>query len=178
MAKTPVVQLKSIEQIVREVGAYAPDAFEFVREAVGTASEKVHGPVSRQERRLLKWMGKQNLALEDLRRLEEEGSLPPNVRAAVRKLGGIDAMNRHVTGRQLCLALRDMAIERWGLLARAVLEHWGVRRTNDFGRIVFALVDNHLLSKQPTDSPRDFERVYDFREAFDRGYRIPLGKAG
>jgi len=174
MAETPAIQPKSIEQIVREVGAYAPGAFQFVQEGVGVTSERVHGPASRLERRLLKWMAKAKLGLNELRELYDEGRLPPNVRLAVERLGGIDALNRHVTGQQLCLGLRDLAIERWGWMARVVLAHWGVHSTRDFGRIVFALVENQILSKQPTDSIHDFDRGYDFRDAFDRRYRIVL----
>lgn len=174
MADTPATQSKTLEQIVREVGTYSLDAFEFVRDSIGTASERVHGPVSKPERRVMKWMAGENISLESLHRLYEEEQLPPNIRAAIEKLGGVGALNRHVSGEQLCVVLRDLAIERWGLLARDVLEHWGVYGTRDFGRIVFALVENQILSKQPTDSERDFDRVYEFHEVFDRRYRISL----
>ena len=74
--------------------------------------------------------------------------------------------DRHITGQQLSLGLRDFAIERYGLLARAVLEHWSVRRTDDFGRIVYAMVEAGLMSKTPNDSLGDFQEVYDFEHAF------------
>ncbi len=176
MARTPATQTKTVEQIAREIGQYSIDAFQFVHNAISTASERVHGPVSKPERRLMKWMARQNLSLETVRRLYEKDELPPGVRRAIDEVGGVEALNRHVTGQQLCVTLRDIAIERWGLLARSVLEHWGVYSTLDFGRIVFALVDNQILSKQPTDSLRDFDRVFDFAEAFDRRYRIQIEK--
>lgn len=75
---------------------------------------------------------------------------------------------RHVRGQQLCLGLRDLAIARWGLMAPAVLKHWNVKRTDDFGRIVFAMVDAALMTKTPDDSIEDFRGVYDFDEAFSR----------
>lgn len=75
---------------------------------------------------------------------------------------------RHVTGQQLCMGLRSYAIEQYGLLARAVLAHWNIRRTEDFGRIVFALVDAGLMRKTETDSLDDFYAVFDFDEAFGR----------
>lgn len=78
------------------------------------------------------------------------------------------AGNRHVTGQQLCLGLRDHALRQYGLLARTVLEHWNIRRTEDFGRIVFALVDAGLLRKTERDSIEDFAGVYDFDEVFGR----------
>lgn len=85
---------------------------------------------------------------------------------------------RHISGRELAEACRDLALERYGVLARQVLEHWGLRRTRDFGDIVFALVDLGLLIKQPHDARDDFDSVYDFEAAFERDYpwrRVPQG---
>ncbi len=75
-------------------------------------------------------------------------------------------IDRHVSGQQLCLGLRDYAIERYGLMASDVLAHWNVQRTDDFGRIVFALVDGGLMSKTSRDDLEDFRSVFDFGEAF------------
>ena len=77
-----------------------------------------------------------------------------------------DQNRRHVTGQQLCLGLRDYAIRQYGMLARTVLTHWNVRRTEDFGRIVFAMVAAGELRKSDDDSPTDFREVFDFDEAF------------
>jgi uncharacterized repeat protein (TIGR04138 family) len=82
--------------------------------------------------------------------------------------------DRHINGRQLCEGLRDLALERWGLMARAVLGTWNIRGTDDFGRIVFAMIDAGLLQKRPDDTISDFDDVYDFRRAFDVGYTIRL----
>ena len=78
-------------------------------------------------------------------------------------LGEVD---RHITGQQLCLGLRDFAIQQYGLLAPVVLHHWHVHRTEDFGRIVFAMITEGLMSKTDDDSIEDFRGVYDFDEAF------------
>lgn len=80
---------------------------------------------------------------------------------------------RHISGRELASGLRDFAQERWGLMARTVLHRWSINGTIDFGRIVFALVENGLLAKTEEDRLDDFANVYDFREAFDGGYRVP-----
>jgi len=77
---------------------------------------------------------------------------------------------RHLTGRELALGCRDLALDRYGVLARSVLEHWGLTNSASIGEIVFALVDVGLLSAQPTDSVADFLDVFDFHEAFDRNY--------
>jgi len=73
----------------------------------------------------------------------------------------------HVSGRDLCLGLRSLAIERYGSLAPVVLGKWGIRKTDDFGIIVFALIEKGILSASPTDRLSDFASVYDFEEAFE-----------
>lgn len=80
--------------------------------------------------------------------------------------GLVQPDNHHVTGQQLCLGLRDYAIERYGMLAPAVLQHWHIHRTEDFGRIVYAMIEGEALSKTTEDSIEDFAGVYDFDEAF------------
>ena len=79
-------------------------------------------------------------------------------------------VRRHVTGAELAWACRDFAREQFGLLARSVLEHWGVTRTEDLGRIVFTLVEVGLLVTQPGDREEDFAGVFDFHEAFTETY--------
>lgn len=80
--------------------------------------------------------------------------------------GKLDA-RRHVTGAELSWACRDLALERFGLLAHTVLGCWGVKATHDFGRIVYALVAIGLLSTQPGDREEDFLDVFEFASAFD-----------
>jgi len=77
---------------------------------------------------------------------------------------------RHISGRELAEGCRDLALERWGLMARAVLDYWGIRSTRDLGAIVFALVECGVLVKQDDDSMEDFDGVYDFAQAFERDY--------
>jgi uncharacterized repeat protein (TIGR04138 family) len=79
-------------------------------------------------------------------------------------------VRRHVTGQELAWACRDLAREQFGLLAPHVLEHWGITRTEDFGRIVFVLVEIGLLVTQPGDREQDFADVYDFASAFAEDY--------
>ncbi len=83
-----------------------------------------------------------------------------------------EVVSRHVDGRQLCYGLRDYALMNWGMLARTVLGRWNIRRTLDFGRIVFALVDHGHMQKTEDDTVEDFRDVFDFAAAFEAGYRI------
>lgn len=77
---------------------------------------------------------------------------------------------RHLTGRELAAGCRDLALQRYGVLARTVLDHWGVRDSRDIGAVVFTLVDEGLLMSQPSDSKEDFIDAIDFETAFDRNY--------
>ena len=73
---------------------------------------------------------------------------------------------RHVSGRQLCEALRDLAVERWGMLARTVLTRWNIHWTIDFGNMVYLLIEHSYMRKTDEDSLEDFRDVYDFDKAF------------
>jgi uncharacterized repeat protein (TIGR04138 family) len=83
---------------------------------------------------------------------------------------------RHITGRELAEACRDLALNRYGVMARLVLDHWGVRSTADIGDVVFTLVDLGLPISQLNDSRLDFADVFEFDQAFERDY--PWRRAG
>ncbi len=76
---------------------------------------------------------------------------------------------RHITGQQLCHGLKSFAIHRYGMLAGVVLARWGITRTEDFGTIVYAMIDRKELRAGERDSIDDFKCVYDFAEAFNAG---------
>ena len=85
------------------------------------------------------------------------------------------AADRHVSVHQLLEGLREYALEQFGPLARLVLERWNIYRTEDFGEIVFSLVEHRLLNKQDADRKSDFRNGFNFREAFDKAWR-PIPK--
>jgi uncharacterized repeat protein (TIGR04138 family) len=78
---------------------------------------------------------------------------------------------RHVSGRELLEGIREYGLELFGLMTLTVFENWGVKRTEDFGNIVFNVLDAGLLSKTDEDSIEDFKDGYDFKEAFDKDYK-------
>ena len=88
----------------------------------------------------------------------------------------VDAQH-HVSGPELLKGIRDLAIRDFGLMARTVLKRWGIDKTDDFGEIVFNLVDATLMSKTSDDSRRDFQGVYDLDRALTEGFRINLDEA-
>jgi uncharacterized repeat protein (TIGR04138 family) len=71
---------------------------------------------------------------------------------------------RHVTGQQLCEAIRQYAVGQFGFLAKSVLNEWGVRSTNDFGEIVFNLIDIGQMKKTDSDRREDFDKVFEFED--------------
>jgi uncharacterized repeat protein (TIGR04138 family) len=134
-----------LEELVRRDPRYAYEAYEFVFDAL-THTQKLLG------------------------RLPEAGSAPP--------LSFSPPPSReeeyHVTGKQLLLGIRDLALREFGLMARTVFRMWGIDRTDDFGEIVFNLIDASLMSRTEQDDRRDFHAVFDLDEALERGYRIEV----
>jgi len=84
---------------------------------------------------------------------------------------------QHLTGQQLCRAFRSLAQEQFGLMARTVLNTWGVHSTNDIGEIVYNLIDIGVMRHSPHDRREDFDEVYVFSEAFDQGFEITVPRA-
>ena len=161
-----------LRDIVNEVGRYSEEAYHFVREGLNCAVEHVHGPPSPAVLKVSQYVAEERIDLAELLERFEEGRLEPEVAAAVQAAGGCEKLNRHVSGQELCWAMRDLALDRWGLLAATVLRTWNITNTLDFGRIVFAMIQHDLMQKQPDDHLEDFDAVYDFDQAMTRAYRV------
>lgn len=84
--------------------------------------------------------------------------------------------DHHVTGEELLIGMKELLMNKFGPMSLTVLQYWGIHSTEDFGNIVFKLVDNKVLSKTDNDSLDSFRNGYDFVEVFDRGYRKQLAK--
>ena len=155
----PVKASESLQPIVDAVGLYPADAFLFVQSGLSRTVEQVHGPSTGDP------------AGDDA---DAKPPAKPSTKST-RQPPPADDASRHITGRDLCLGLRDEAWDRWGYLARTVLGRWNVTSTLDFGRIVFALVEHGQLQKTDDDTIEDFRGVYDFRAALEADYRIAAG---
>ena len=73
---------------------------------------------------------------------------------------------RHVKGQELLEGIRRLAIEAFGPLTLMVLKHWGIRKTEDWGEMVWNLVQRELMGKTPEDRKEDFADGYAFSDAF------------
>ena len=80
---------------------------------------------------------------------------------------------RHISGQELLEGMRAYALEQYGPMALMVLGEWGIRRCEDFGEIVFNMVEYELLAKTDEDSRDDFKGGYDFEDVFQKPFLPP-----
>ena len=81
-----------------------------------------------------------------------------------------DDVPRHVSGQQLLSGIREYALQQYGPMAMTLLGEWGIRRCEDFGELVFNMVENSLLAKTEEDTREDFKGGYGFEEAFRKPF--------
>lgn len=72
----------------------------------------------------------------------------------------------HVSGKELLEGVREYAIEQYGPMTLTVFSHWGIDTTEDFGNIVFNLINSKILSKTEQDSIEDFKDVFSLKDTF------------
>ena len=80
-------------------------------------------------------------------------------------------VHRHISGQELLDGLRQHSLHQFGPMAKTVLNYWGIRHCEDFGELVFNMVDKGVLGKTDQDSRADFGSGFDFDEAFVQPYR-------
>ena len=136
-----------LAELLKEDRRYAFEAYVFVFEALGYA-QKVLG------------MGTESPS-EPARKPEQEKEKEED-----------PGPEKHVSGQDLCEAIRRFALEQYGYMAKTVLNNWGIRKTGDFGEIVFNLIRIGQMRKTPQDHREDFGDVYDFDTAFQQEFKI------
>ena len=125
-----------IVELLKNDSRYKIEAYEFVREALAYAHDKL-GLGSRDS--------------------EEDSET---------------SVERHLTGQQLCVASREHAIEQFGMMAKVVLNSWGIHSTSDFGEVVYNLISIDLMKRSKSDRREDFDGVFDFETAFEQEFQI------
>lgn len=80
----------------------------------------------------------------------------------------------HISGQELLLGFKELAQKEFGLMAKTVLEYWGINTTDDVGEIVFNLCEAKILKRKENDKKEDFHNYFNFEEEFIEKY--PLGK--
>ena len=138
-------QTHPVEQLLREDRRYKLEAYAFVFEALNYAHE--------------------TLGLGADKPSEEE-------KATKRSKEKEKEREKHLTGQQLCEAIRLYALEQYGYMAKTVLNSWGVHNTGDFGEIVFNLIRIKQMKKTKDDRREDFDNVFDFEAGLTGSFRI------
>lgn len=145
--------LKFDEQIDKIVAAdprFHRDAYSFVREALDYTQKN---------------SGRSGAPSRSSKNLNE--MLDPSGKDA--------AKTSHVSGKQLLEGIREYALDRYGPMTITLFEEWGIHRCEDFGDIVFNMVESSILGKTEEDSREDFKNGYDFVEAFRKPF-LPSAK--
>ena len=83
---------------------------------------------------------------------------------------------KHVSGHEFLEGIKGLLIKQFGPLTLAVLDHWGIKKTDDFGNIVHNLEQFKIIARNNDDQYDVFKNGYDFQEVFDKGYRKQLAK--
>lgn len=138
-----------IAELLARDDRYPFEAYVFVFEALRHAQEKLG-------------MGTEYLNEEFDPELSEESA------------EGAGEPERHVSGQELCEAMRQYAHEQYGYLAKSVLNHWKIYSTSDFGELVFNLIEIEQMRKTPNDRREDFDNVFDFDEGFQHSFQFSM----
>jgi uncharacterized repeat protein (TIGR04138 family) len=134
-------------ELLKKDRRYPPDAYVFVWEALNFAQEELS-------------LGK------EVSSETEAAERPSGESRATRQA------EHHVTGQELCEAIRCYALKQYGYMAKTVLNSWGIHRTGDFGEIVFNLIRIGRMRKTKDDRREDFDDNYDFETAFQHQFKI------
>lgn len=83
----------------------------------------------------------------------------------------------HISGPELLDGIRKLALQHFGVLTICVFKSWGVTTTDDFGHIVFEMIDAGEMRRTPHDQLADFFAVYDFPKVFLEDYTLDTSTA-
>ena len=76
----------------------------------------------------------------------------------------------HVSGQEILKGIEALAGELYGPTTAMVFENWGIRDGNDFGFMVFELVDRGVLSSRDEDRIEDFAGGGTYEQIFEERY--------
>lgn len=156
-------------QLLKDDPRYRLEAYQFVREALsyGQRLTQPGGPEAAEEAEL-----EEELEMEDddLELFEEDDDEEDEVEEF--EEWETEEQEQHLTGQMLCEAIRDYATHQYGLMAKTVLNSWGIYTTGDFGEIVYNLIEIGMMRKSKSDRREDFDNQYEFETAFVRDFRF------
>ena len=142
-----------LAKFIREDGRYRFDAYVFVFESLSYAQQHLNmggGP-----------------AVDDAVEETMEDDIDPEE-------DDDDPPEHHVSGQELCEAIRLYALDQFGYMAKCVLNNWGIHSTSDFGTIVFNMIEIGQMRKTDQDRREDFDDVFDFDEGLVEQFKITM----
>jgi uncharacterized repeat protein (TIGR04138 family) len=83
----------------------------------------------------------------------------------------------HISGPELLEGLRLLALQHFGMLTVHVFKSWGVTKTDDFGNIVFEMIEAGEMRRTPHDQLSDFFGIYNFDKVFCDDYSLDVSTA-
>ena len=143
-----------VTKILRKDSRYAREGYEFLREAL-EFTQKAYSKSAKSVK------------------FREIKALPEEFRKEL-----IVPTDSHITGQELLSGIREYALAMFGPMTMTVFEQWGISRCEDFGNMVFLMVDNGLLRKTDKDNLDDFKGGYSFEQAFREPFMPLKNKAG
>jgi uncharacterized repeat protein (TIGR04138 family) len=156
----------AIFELLRRDKRYKLEAYQFVREGLSYGQRIMEmGEIRQSEEELSEVADELSEVADELSEVADELSESEDWEPPA---------ERHLTGQELCEAIRRYAIEQYGLMAKVVLNNWGLHKTGDFGEIVYNLIEIGMMKKSKTDRREDFENVYDFDRAFNEQFEIKI----
>jgi uncharacterized repeat protein (TIGR04138 family) len=87
-----------------------------------------------------------------------------------RALGRNKLDQKHVGGKELLEGIRLFALKTFGPMVPTMLEEWGIHSCEDFGEIVFNMIEHQVASKTESDTREDFKGGYNFDDAFRKPF--------
>ncbi len=127
----------TLYQLVKQDPRYPIEAYVFVREALSFAADSM-----------------------------ELGCEPCDSKTDASPVNNRTRRERHLTGQQLCEAIRQFANNQFGYMAKVVLNSWNVNSTSCFGDIVYNMIRAGIMKKSSQDRRSHFDGVYDFADVF------------
>lgn len=92
-----------------------------------------------------------------------------------------DAGSEHVSGQQLLDGIRVYALKQFGPMVTTVFGYWGIKQCEDFGHMVYNLIQVKVFGKTDADTLADFRGGYSFEDAFVTPYqlaKVPVHRRG
>ena len=134
-------EIYPLYRLLKEDTRYPLEAYQFVRDALSFAQDDLD-------------MGTDNAANAASQHSAEASQRP----------------ERHLTGQELCEAIRLYALSQYGYLSKTVLNQWGLNATGDFGNVVYNLISIGWMRKSEDDLREHFDEVYDFETVFLKNF--------